>query len=117
MSDGSKHILLTVNNNTTGCPLLKKIITFLCRVISQKSADIVYIAAEARNHTLLYIAKLLQKEEEQQLTWPVLHDDFMIGTARLKDWDKIDSPTWTLYLHLSSWHSYVLESGSFFYMP
>jgi len=35
----------------------------------------------------------IKKEEEEQRTWPVLHDDFMIGTARLKDWDKIDSPT------------------------
>lgn len=35
----------------------------------------------------------IKEEGEEQLTWPVLHDDFMIGTARLKDWDKMDSPT------------------------
>lgn len=35
----------------------------------------------------------IKEEEEEHATWPVLHDDFMIGTARLKDWDKIDSPT------------------------
>jgi hypothetical protein len=36
---------------------------------------------------------VLQEEEEGQRTWPVLHDDFMMGTARLKDWDKVESPT------------------------
>jgi hypothetical protein len=40
-----------------------------------------------------YILLIMLQEEEEHPTWPVLHDDFMIGTARLKDWDKVDSPT------------------------
>ncbi|XP_021936190.1 RRP15-like protein isoform X2 [Zootermopsis nevadensis] len=34
-----------------------------------------------------------EEEEEQYNTWHVLRDDFMLGTARLKDWDKTDAPT------------------------
>lgn len=32
-------------------------------------------------------------KEEKSPTWHVLRDDFMTGTARLKDWDKINAPT------------------------
>lgn len=32
-------------------------------------------------------------KEEEPPTWHVLRDDFMTGTARLKNWDKIDAPT------------------------
>lgn len=42
-------------------------------------------------HVIYY--HIMLQEEEEHPTWPVLHDDFMIGTARLKDWDKVDSPT------------------------
>jgi hypothetical protein len=35
----------------------------------------------------------MEEEEEQQPAWHVLRDDFMIGTARLKDWDKTDALT------------------------
>jgi len=73
-----------------------------------------YCSRSLKSCIVMYCQIVLQKEEEEQRTWPVLHDDFMIGTARLKDWDKIDSPTWRLWLHCCSWYSYVLEGGRFF---
>jgi len=51
-----------------------------------------YCSRNPKSRIVMYCQIVLQKEKEE-LTWSVLHDDFMIGTARLKDWDKIDSPT------------------------
>jgi hypothetical protein len=34
-----------------------------------------------------------EEEEKQHPVWHVLRDDFMIGTTRLKDWDKVDAST------------------------
>ena len=65
----------------------------MSRNIPEKCRYSLYCSRSQKSYTVIYCQIVLQKEEEQQLTWPVLHDDFMIGTARLKDWDKIDSPT------------------------
>jgi len=59
----------------------------------EKCRSHLYCSRSLKSRIVVYCQIVLQEEKEEQLTWPVLHDDFMIGTARLKDWDKIDSPT------------------------